>query len=129
MMNEIFVDAGLSQIFTNHCVRSTAVTVLDEGGIPIHRIMQTSGHRNPNSVQLYCDRQTLEKEKQCSDVLAKACFTNTEDENTSLKLVQVTNQVSNNKSIVANLTNSPTTSFFTGTEFNNCHIVFNFNKS
>lgn len=42
MMKEISTDASLSQVYSNHCVRSTTVTVLDAAGIPIHRIMQTS---------------------------------------------------------------------------------------
>ena len=71
MMKEISTDAKLSQIYSNHCVRSTTVTVLDAAGIPIHRIMQTSGHRNESSVKFYCDRQTLEKEKESSNILAR----------------------------------------------------------
>ena len=59
MMKEISKDANLSHVYSNHCVRSTTVTVLDAAGIPIHRIMQTSGHRNESSVKFYCDRQTV----------------------------------------------------------------------
>ena len=51
MMKEISIDAKLSQVYTNHCVRSTTVAALDMAGIPIHRIMQTSGHRNESSVK------------------------------------------------------------------------------
>ena len=71
MMKEISTDAKLSQVYSNHCVRSTTVTVLDAAGTPIHRIMQTSGHGNESSVKFYCDRQTLEKEKESSNILAR----------------------------------------------------------
>ncbi|CAH3036064.1 unnamed protein product, partial [Porites lobata] len=39
MMKEISLAASLSKVYTNHCVRSTTISALDEAGIPIHRIM------------------------------------------------------------------------------------------
>ena len=47
-------------------IRATSVTLLDKAGIPVHRIMQGSGHRNEGSVKVYCERQTLQQQKQCS---------------------------------------------------------------
>jgi len=33
-------------------------------------IMQVSGHRNEGSVKVYCERQMLQQQKQCSEILA-----------------------------------------------------------
>ena len=71
MMKEISVAAKLSQIYTNHGIRATSVTLLDRAGIPVHRIMQVSGHRNEGSVKVYCERQTLQQQKQSSEILMK----------------------------------------------------------
>ena len=46
------------------------MTLLDRAGVPVHRIMQVSGHRNEGSVKVYCERQTLQQQKQCSEILA-----------------------------------------------------------
>jgi hypothetical protein len=56
---------------TVKCTRATSVTLLDRAGIPVHRIMQVSGHRNEGSVKVYCERQTLQQQKQCSEILGK----------------------------------------------------------
>ena len=69
-MKEISIAANLSQVYTNHCIRATSVTLLDRAGVPVHRIMQVSGHRNEGSVKVYCERQTLQQQKQCSEILA-----------------------------------------------------------
>ena len=71
MMKEISLAASLSKVYKNHCVRSTTISALDEAGIPIHRIMQTSSHRSESSVKSYCDRQSLEKYKESSNILAR----------------------------------------------------------
>ena len=83
MMKEISLAASLSKVFTNHCVRSTTISALDEAGIPIHRIMQTSGHRSESSVKSYCDRQSLEKYKESSNILARVSHDSTPKESTS----------------------------------------------
>jgi len=70
MMKEISFAAKLSQTYTNHGIRATSVTLLDRAGIPVHRIMQVSGHRNEGSVKVYCERQTLQQQKQRSEILA-----------------------------------------------------------
>jgi hypothetical protein len=33
--------------------------------------MQVSGHRNEGSVKVYCEIQTLQQQKQCSEILGK----------------------------------------------------------
>ena len=45
MIKEISVAAKLSQIYTNHCIRVTSVTLLDRAGIPVHHIMQVLGQK------------------------------------------------------------------------------------
>ena len=70
MMREISMAAKLSQIYTNHSVKATSVTLLDRAGIPVHRIMQLSGHMSEESVKIHIRRQILQQERQCSDILA-----------------------------------------------------------
>ena len=134
MMKEISTDAKLSQVYSNHCVRSTRVTVLEATGIPIHRIMQTSGHRNESSVKSYCDRQTLEKEKESSNILASfgselpaAQRQRQELEEDNAEQAQIRSEVQNN--IVANVNHSPTSNLLQHAEFNNCNITMNIVKN
>ena len=72
MMKEISLAATARAMSTETIVfRSTTISALDEAGIPIHRIMQTSGHKSKSSVKSYCDRQSLEKYKESSNILAR----------------------------------------------------------
>ena len=135
MMKEISTDAKLSQVYSNHCVRSTTVTVLDAAGIPIHRIMQSSGHRNESSVKFYCDRKKLEKEKESSNILARfgsellpaAQRQRQELEEDNAEQAQISSQVQNN--IVGNVNHSPTLNLLQHAEFNNCNITMNIVKN
>ena len=109
--------------------------MLDAAGIPIHRIMQTSGHRNESSVKFYCDRQTLEKEKESSNILARfgsellpaAQRQRQELEEDNAEQAQISSQVQNN--IVANVNHSPTLNLLQHAEFNTCNITMNIVKN
>ena len=93
MMKEISLAASLSKVYTNHCVRSTTISALDEAGIPIHRIMQTSGHRSERSVKSHCDRQSLEKYKESSNILTRVGHDS--KESTSGAVVGAVNNIEN----------------------------------
>ena len=96
MMKEISLAATLNKFYTNHCVRSTTIPALDdEAGIPIHRIMQTSGHRSEVSVKPYCDRLTLEKYKESSNILSRVGHDSTPKESTSGAVVGAVNNIEN----------------------------------
>ena len=134
MMKDISVAASLSKVYTNHCVRSTTISALDEGGIPVHRIMQTSGHRSESSLRSYCDRQSLEKYKESSNILAKFGEAHDEESATSTAVSSSTienltqNSQSNVHNVVANLNHSPTLNFLSRAEFKDCQITINITK-
>lgn len=44
-MPRISRQAGLSKVYTNHCIRATAIVTLDECGLEARHIMRLSGHR------------------------------------------------------------------------------------
>ena len=50
MMKEISEKAVLSTVYTNHCVRATAITLWSEAGLADRHTCHISGHRNPNSL-------------------------------------------------------------------------------
>ena len=135
MMKEISLAASLSKVYTNHCVRSTTISALDEAGIPIHRIMQTSGHRSESSVKSYCDRQSLEKYKESSNILAKVGHDSKESTSGALvgAVSNIENLTQNSQShnvqnVVANLNHSPTLNVLSRAEFKDCQININITK-
>jgi len=53
-------------------VEEEKITEIIDAAIPENtkRIKQVSDHRNEGSVKIYCERQTLQQQKQCSEILA-----------------------------------------------------------
>lgn len=72
MMKNISSAAGLSQIYTNHCVRATSITLWSNAGLTNRHIMSISGHRNEQSLLHYNQRPSTSQLKRCSDVLSQA---------------------------------------------------------
>ena len=139
MMKEISLAATLNKFHTNHCVRSTTISALDdEAGVPIHRIMQTSGHRSESSVKSYCDRLTLEKDKEsASNILARVGRDSIPKESTSGALVGAVNNIENLTqnsqshnvhNVVANINHSSTLNVLSRAEFKDCQININITK-
>ena len=72
MMVRISKDAGLSKIYTNHCLRATCISILDREGFENRDICQISGHANESSLASYTGRVTSSRKQQMSDALLKA---------------------------------------------------------
>lgn len=75
MMKDISKAAGLSKIYTNHCVRATAITLWSNAQVPSRHIMNISGHRNEDSIKHYNTRPSADQLRTCSNVLSEACST------------------------------------------------------
>ena len=50
MMKKISKEANLSVMYTNHCIRATAISILDSHGFEVRHIMAISGHRPESSI-------------------------------------------------------------------------------
>lgn len=72
MMNAISKQACLSRMYTNHCIRATAITALDDAGVEARHIMRTTGHKNESSIRSYSQRVCDEKKRDMSDMLSAA---------------------------------------------------------
>ena len=73
MMSTISKKAKLSKTYTNHCVRATCITLLDESGFESRHIMGISKHKSESSIKHYSSRLSEERRVQASDILLKAC--------------------------------------------------------
>ena len=69
-MQEISKASGLSRIYTNHCVRATAVTVLCNAGVEENDVICVSGHKNVQSLAPYRQSVSDSKRKSMSNCLA-----------------------------------------------------------
>ncbi|XP_022240717.1 uncharacterized protein LOC111085608 [Limulus polyphemus] len=76
-MKSLSVEAGLSKIYTNHCLRATSVTTLDRQGFEARHIIGISGHKSETSLKHYC-RVESEKKREMSHAITT--FTSTEIE-------------------------------------------------
>jgi len=70
-MKELSTGAGLSQEYTNHCIRATAITALRHAGFEARNIMTAPGHRNEASVKSYVRDKNVKKKKRLLQSVVK----------------------------------------------------------
>ena len=109
-MKTLSKNANLSQEYTNHSIRATAVTLLDHSNFEARHIMRVSGHKSESSIRSYSRRLPENKQSEISDALSAAC---TADR----AVLPVMNLLANNEDLeltssqfqhaVDSLTNSP----------------------
>lgn len=68
-MAKISLAAGLSRRYTNHSLRATCITRLDECGFAARDICNVSGHTNESSIRTYIGRPNDAKKQKISDAL------------------------------------------------------------
>ena len=134
MMKDISNAAALSQIYTNHSVRATAITLWSDAQISSRHIMNISGHRNKEGIKHYNTRPLSSQLRQCSDVLSAACSSQSTS-NPSLQVGSLVNPPEPLQVSVVPAANKPATQPFqqqqqnspfqilgSGSMFNSCQI-------
>ena len=116
----------LSKVYTNHCVRATAITLWSEAGLSDRHICHISGHRNPNSLQHYNSRPLSSHLRKCSDVLSSALQVSKQSAQESPQHFQPVHQI-HSREMSATADNRSTTSTATRNEmlggmFSSCNI-------
>ena len=79
-MKNISKKANLSVEYTNHCIRATVVTKLNEKGFEARDIMATTGHKSESSIRSYATKCPPKKRRMMSDALASPLVGNQEEE-------------------------------------------------
>ena len=72
-MKELSEQANTSQVYTNHCLRATNVTLLDEAGFEARHIMSVTGHRSEASIRSY-SRTGINKKRKMSAALSTGAY-------------------------------------------------------
>ena len=70
MMPTLSRKAGLSQVYTNHCVRTSTVTALHKAGIEGRIICQLTKHKNESSLAHYVSGSSSAQKRECSEILS-----------------------------------------------------------
>ena len=74
-MKYLSEEAGLSQTYTNHCIRHTAMSTLDSAGFEARHIMAISGHKSENSIKKYARQCSDEKKRHMESTLTDKLLT------------------------------------------------------
>lgn len=69
LMKRISLDAGLSKVYTNHCIRATSITVLSHAGVEAQQIQSVSGHKSVESLKHYIQAPAQHQKKSMSTIL------------------------------------------------------------
>ena len=88
MMKELSSAANLSQIYTNHSIRTTAITLWSDAGVSYRDIMTLSGHRNGNSLKSYNAGPSSQQLQVCSNVLSSALNPQTTQADQQIQVLQ-----------------------------------------
>lgn len=87
-MKNLSKSAKLSREYTDHCVRSTCITLLDYCGFQSRHIKTISGQRNEASLSSYCYDTSDKQKKSMSDALSKCTSQQTESRRVTISLSQ-----------------------------------------
>lgn len=87
MMSTISKDCNLSVKYTNHCIRATCITLLDESGYEGRHIIGITKHKSETSLKHYASHLSETKKHQMSNALANKILPNKENDS-PMTLVQ-----------------------------------------
>jgi hypothetical protein len=103
MMSEISKISKLSKKYTNHCIRATAITALDQARFAPRHIMSVSGHRSEVSIKNYSRKTSTDQKRKMSETLGKliplSSGCTTIDENEADNLKKKTHLINNKNNI------------------------------
>ena len=107
-MSSISKELKLSQKYGNHCIRATAVSLLDECNFEARHIMHVLGHKSESSIHSYSRCLSEVKQTEISDILSSTCSVENL-ESTSTAIVAMHEQASENSLGRSTVPNSPMT--------------------
>ena len=73
----------LSRHYTNHSIRATSITIMDESGFESRHIMKISGHKSEASLKLYAQNK---KKIKISECLSNSLGQSAVDSNTKINI-------------------------------------------
>ena len=73
-MSKLSKKHNLSMIYTNHSIRATSVTVMDEADIEARHIMKVSGHKSESRIRSYARRICEPKLADISNILSEGLY-------------------------------------------------------
>ena len=140
-MVNLSTSARLSRANTNHCIRATCVTTLDEAGVEARHIMRITGHKNEASIRSYSCRLSDEKKRAISSTISDTLIPSTSAEEPPQKKTPEIDEVfdAETDAILREIT-LPSTSATSGAsvsqngrqmysmQFSNCQVTININK-
>ena len=69
-MKNLSQKAGLSKVYTNHCVRASTVATLYRAGVDTQQICSLTKHRNESTLCHYINSASDKQKQQASNVLS-----------------------------------------------------------
>ena len=124
MMKIISVGAELSQIYTNHSVRASAITLLSDANIPDRHIMFVSGHSSEQSLEHYSSRPSETQLESVSDTISNA-VENNQPQSTEISTITKAPLIQSSNRMASNVSMSTATASFPGGFFNACNFQGN----
>ena len=70
-MKKLSKGAGLSMMYTNHCIRATVISNLDKAGFKARHIKAISGHKSDETIKSYATHCPDFKKREMSDALTE----------------------------------------------------------
>ena len=98
MMSTMSKKYGLSQRYTNHCLRVTSLQKLDDERVEGRHIIRVSGHKRVESVQNYARMLSAEKKRKICGILTeyqKPCSSKLQEANANISDTQLAELPSN----------------------------------
>ena len=124
MMKTISVGAKLSQIYTNHSVRASAITMLSDANVPDRHIMFISGHSSEQSIAHYSSRPSVSQLESVCDTISNA-LQNHQPQSTQISTVISAPLMQSSNRMASNVSMSTATASFPSGFFNSCNIQGN----
>ena len=128
MMKTISVAAKLSQLYTNHSVRASTITLLSDENVPDRHVMFISGHSSEQNRAHYSSRLSVSQLENVSDNISST-LENQEPQSTQISTVTTASLIQSSNRMASNVSMSTATASIPSGFFNSCNIQGNVQES